>query len=195
MKSVYLFIFLITLSHISSASWTEDFAALKSIPRSYEDTGAICEELARLKIQKEYPRPQFEVLTGIAYETEDRVIGELDLVVFNTQLQRVIKIGEVKCWKDVPSALLKAQEQRARFLKTIRSNKPIQFRFTSTGEVLDPNTFENNTIEFFSVGQKGALDFGFDREVEYTFKELRDYRYEMLRCQSQGQCVKFSKGF
>lgn len=185
----YFLLFLTVLSQTSRAAWSEDFESLKTISRSYEDTGSICEELARLEMKKTFPSPQYEVLTGLAYETEARVLGELDLVIFDNQTQKVVKIGEVKCWKDVSAALLKAHEQRARFLKALKSSKPIQFRFTASGEAFDSKAIDAVT-EFFSIAQKGAMNLGFDSEINYSLKELRDYRYEMLRCQSLGLCLK-----
>jgi len=188
MKSLFT-LFVLFVSFSAHATWEEDFAQLKNIPRSYEDSGSICEEVGRLEMQKEFPAPQYSVIVGIAYGDEARVIGELDLVIFDNNLQKVIKIGEVKCWKDVRGGLEKAREQRARFLKAIRSNRSLRFFSTSTKEAFPQEKFEY-VQEFFSMAQKGSVAQGFDRELEYTLKEMHDYRYEMIRCQNQGRCVR-----
>jgi hypothetical protein len=102
---------------MSLASIQDEVAILKDIPRDYLDTGSICEEVARQETIKEYPAPQFEVLSGIAYETQDGTDGELDVIVFDSNTNKVIKIAEVKCWLKLDHALKKAHEQRARFFE------------------------------------------------------------------------------
>lgn len=183
--------FLITaflFSSIAAASWEQDFELLKDVPVSYEAAGTICEEIARLDMQVEYPAPQYNVLVGIAYGNEERVIGELDVVIFDNNIQKVAKIAEVKCWKDLKAGMEKAHEQRARFIKAIRSGKPLEFFSTSTKEVFPQEQFEN-VKEFFSIGQKGATAFGFERELEYTLLEVKHHRTDMIRCQNQGKCA------
>lgn len=189
MKSLSLLFLIWISSSMAYAAWEQDFEVLKDIPRSYEDSGSICEEVARLEMQREYPAPQYDVVLGIAYGDETRVIGELDVVIFDNNLQKVVKIAEVKCWKDVRAGLEKAKEQRARFLKAVRSTKPLRFFSTSTKQAFDIDKFKY-VGEFFSVAQKGSVALGFERELEYTLKEMRDYRYEMLRCQNQGKCAR-----
>lgn len=177
------------LSSVSFASWSEDFEALKDIPRSYEDSGAICEEVARLDMIKEYPAPQYDVVVGIAYGDVTRTIGELDVVVVDNNIQKVIKVAEVKCWKDVRGGLKKARDQRARFLKNLHSGKSLIFRSTSTKQVWEAEKFEQ-VRDFISIAQKGSTNQGFDQELEYTLQEMHQHRTDMLRCQKDGLCAK-----
>ncbi|NUN05976.1 MAG: hypothetical protein HUU57_09455 [Bdellovibrio sp.] len=171
------------------AGWAEDFEILKSVPRSYEDSGSICEEVARIEVAREFPAPQYDVLVGIAYSDGSRVVGELDLVIVDNNLQKVIQVGEVKCWKDVRGGLTKAQEQRSRYLKFKNANKVVNYVSTSTKETYSPEFFAH-VKEFFSMAQKGSTNQGFDRELTYTLKEMHDRRYEMIRCQNLGQCAR-----
>ena len=189
MKVVSLILGLLLSVSTASAVWAQDFSELKDIPRSYEDSGAICEEVARLEMQRTYPAPQYKVEVGIAYGDGSRIIGELDVVIFDNNLNKVLKIAEVKCWKDVRGGLQKAQEQRARFLKYNRSGKPLFFRWTSSNQTFDKEQFAFEK-EFFSITQKGSASQGFEVELEYTLKEMHQHRYEMIRCQNQGQCAK-----
>lgn len=185
-----LLVLLLSLSPLQAfCSWTEDFEALKSIPRSYEAAGTICEEIARLNVQKKYPAPQYNVLTGISYGNDQRVIGELDVIVFDTNINKVIQIAEVKCWKDLSDGLDKAHEQRARFLKNLRSSKSLIFRSTSSTETFAKEQFQY-VKEFITIGQLGAVQAGYDLELPYTLKELKGFSYEMIRCQHNGQCVR-----
>nr|BFD67058.1 hypothetical protein HAGR004_20800 [Bdellovibrio sp. HAGR004] len=180
---------LLLLASSAFADWAQDFEELKNIPRSYEDSGAICEEVARLDMQKEFPSPQYKVEVGIAYGDGSRTIGELDIVILDLQQNKVIKVAEVKCWKDIRGGLQKAMDQRARFMKHNNSSKPLYFRSTSSQQVFERELFED-VEEFFSIAQKGAASAGFDVELAYTLKEMHQHRTEMLRCQSQGICAK-----
>lgn len=184
-------VFVLALLFVSSAfaDWAQDFSELKEIPRSYEDAGSICEEVARLEMQREYPAPQYKVEVGIAYGDGTRTIGELDVVIFDTNLNKAIKVAEVKCWKDVPAGLQKAKEQRARFLKYNASGKSLYFHSTSTDQTFPREQF-GYVKEFFSIAQKGSLQDGFDVELSYTLREMHNYRFEMLRCQNKGLCAK-----
>lgn len=183
--------FAITLavSFPALATWADDFEELKNIPRSYEDSGSICEEIARLDVKKDFPAPQYEVINGIAYGDSTRVIGELDVVVLDRNLNKVVKIAEVKCWKDLRGGLRKAREQRSRFLANIASNKKLFFQSTS-----DKSTFQRSQFEyvqdFISIGQQGAVSSGYEQELNYSLRDLHKYRIEMLRCQDQGRCAK-----
>ncbi|UXR63392.1 hypothetical protein EZJ49_09925 [Bdellovibrio bacteriovorus] len=188
-KFVLLTSLLLLASGSAFADWAQDFEELKSIPRSYEDSGAICEEVARLDMQKEFPAPQYKVEVGIAYGDGSRTIGELDIVIMDLRQNKVIKIAEVKCWKDVRGGLKKAMDQRARFLKYNNSSKPLFFRSTSSHQAFERELFDE-VEEFFSIAQKGSASQGFDVELAYTLKEMHDHRTDMLRCQSQGLCAK-----
>lgn len=168
--------------------WATDFEQLVRIERSFEDSGAVCEEVARLQVQRTYPNPQFEVFTGIFYADSERVIGELDIVVLDSQLQKVVQIAEVKCWKEPASGLEKALQQRKRFLKTLRSAKELVFRSAFSGEhVLSKQAFQG--IENFkTIGQKGTSAIGYDEEMPYTLLEFQELRRKVMNCQKRSEC-------
>ncbi|MEN0059244.1 MAG: hypothetical protein AAGB31_10460 [Bdellovibrio sp.] len=189
MKPCLLFVSLLITSSAAFASWAEDFAELKNVPRNYEDAGSICEEIARLDMQREYPAPQYSVEVGIAYGDGTRTIGELDVVIFDNNTHKVLKVAEVKCWKDVRGGLKKAQEQRERFLRNIKSGKNLIFQSTSTHQNFDAERFRY-IQDFFSIAQKGSESQGFDYEMAYTLREMHDYRFQMIRCQEQGRCAR-----
>lgn len=189
----FLFVALsLVFSTSAFAGWSEDFAALKNVPRSYEDAGAICEEVARLDFKKEYPTPQYTVEVGIAYGDGMRTIGELDVVVFDNNTHKVIRIAEVKCWKKMGAGLDKALNQRARFLKNIRSGGNIILESTTTHQEYDRSAFEY-VNDFITVGQKGSVSAGYDKELNYTLKELHEHQMDMIKCQNQGQCARPQK--
>lgn len=163
------------------------FEALKNNPRSYEDKGAICEEIAKVFLQKKYPEPQYSIHIGIAYGDLTSTIGELDEVIIDNSSNKVLKILEVKCWTDLAAGKEKAEQQRSRFLKNIRSTKELYFISTSTQNDFDQNLFEG-VNDFVSIGQKGAVASGYDFELPFTMKEIMNLRSRLLRCQSDGNC-------
>lgn len=171
------------------ASWDDDFQLLKDRPRSYEVAGAICEELARLKFEKQYNNSNYEIEVGIAYGDRQRTIGELDIIVFRREPRSVIHIAEVKCWKDMPAGLEKARDQRLRFLKNIKSTHAIYFQSTSRDQMFSVDQFRNVT-SFSTIGQKGSLEAGYDIELDYDLRELHHLSMEMIRCQDRNECAK-----
>ncbi|MBK7892801.1 MAG: hypothetical protein IPJ84_18715 [Bdellovibrionales bacterium] len=197
MRQVFFFVMALMVSLPASADWASDFEQLKNHPRSYEDSGAICEEIARLDLEREYemhfPDAQIEVLNGIGYADENGTLGELDVVVFKTDVEtnqkNVVQIAEVKCWKDINGGLEKAREQRARFVKALRSSKELKFYSTSSAMHFERTAF-SASVQFITIGQKGAGANGYDRELQYELLELHRFRNEMVRCQFHGQCAR-----
>jgi hypothetical protein len=165
----------------------EDFRALKDSGIDYEVVGAICEEVTRLRFEEEYPSNQYAVVTGVEYSDGNRTIGELDVVVFKNSTQQVIRIAEVKCWKNTKSAMAKARDQRQRFLRTIQSGRQTFFKSLHSDYKFKRENFVGAT-DFIAVAQKGSKESGFDRELPYELKELMQLRKMMLECQSNHQC-------
>lgn len=190
MRSLLLVIF-VFISHHAYASPEFDsmYDELKSLPRNYEAKGAICEEVAKVLLEKDYPQPRYTVHVGIAYGDLEKVIGELDEVIVDNETQKVVKIFEVKCWTDMKAGLEKAQEQRARFLKSIRNPSRLYFSSTSTDQEFSSQMFIG-TQSFAAIGQKGSKAIGYDIEFPLTMKELMDLRLQLLRCQNWSTCPK-----
>lgn len=187
---VTLFLFvLMSLGAIASPEIDQIFDSLKGLPRSYETKGAICEEVAKVLLEKDYPPPRYSVHVGIAYGDLERVIGELDEVIIDHNENKVIKIIEVKCWTDLKAGRDKAHEQRARFLKSIRNPQKLYFTSTSTDQEFSPAQFVG-VNSFAAIGQKGAKAVGYDLEFPFTMKELMDLRLQLLRCQNWSTCPK-----
>ncbi len=181
---------LMTLSSFNAVADIEaDFQALKNITISYEAKGTICEQVAKLRFAERFPEPQYGVITGIAYRNVSETIGELDIVVFDRLSGDVVEIAEVKCWKDLDDGYAKALEQRARFQKAIRSNKPLTFQSTADQSVFQQSQFAK-VSSFKSIAQKGAVAVGYDLELEYTLPQLLKLRSRILMCRTVGECPK-----
>lgn len=182
----FMFALIIISSNAAFASIEDDYLVLKDSGKNFEVTGTICEEVARLRMAEQFREPEYKVVTGIAYGDGSRTIGELDVIVFNAD-DKVVKVGEVKCWRNMASGLKKAKEQRARFLKAIKNNHGLKFVSTSTKEVYRPAQFKGIN-DFISIAQQGSTSVGFDMELDSTLSSLMELRGRIMQCQNSGQC-------
>ena len=185
------FVFIATLlaSSLSFAAWSEDFLEIKNTPRNYTDSGAICEELAKVQFEKEFDKKNYEVVVGIAYGDGQRTIGELDVVIFDKNANSAVKVTEVKCWSNLSGGLTKAHQQRARFLANIETDKKIFFKSTATLKSYSMEQFKTVT-EFTTLGQKGSVQAGYDAELDYELSELHRMSSQMIQCQNHGECAR-----
>lgn len=158
---------------------------LRDSGEDYEIVGVICEQAARLDLAREYPSPRYEVKTGIAYGTQHRTVGELDVIVFDADRSAVL-VGEVKCWRNLNGARKKAANQRQRFLDAMASGKPYLFFKKHDGSYEHKQFAE--VKDFISIAQGGAKEAGFTRELDFSLEELMQARKELLTCQSSGAC-------
>ncbi|WP_415064021.1 hypothetical protein [Bdellovibrio sp.] len=188
-KIIFLSILSVLFSAVCFAGDIEPvFEALKSSAVNYEPDGAVCEQVARLRLQEDYPDKDFLLATGIEYSTGGQTLGELDLVVINRTTQKVVLVMEVKCWKNYGQALDKAKAQRDRFTWNL-TKYPHQIRFTTYSDLhLRPEQFEGNATVFRSLSHAGGIRHGFDMELGFTLSELRDLRMKLLKCQAWGGC-------
>lgn len=188
-----ILVLIASMAQVCFAGLAQDFDLIKNTGRDLEPTGAICEEVAKLRFAEKYPEPQYRVYVGIEYSDSERTVGELDIVVMNNETQSADVIAEVKCWKAPKNGLKKAHEQRARFLTNVHSGKALKFSWIENPSVALRKAQFNTAKIFLSVAQSGAKADGFDEELPYTLKELMDLRSDILRCQDSGQCPKPSR--
>lgn len=172
-------------------SWAglgEDFRDLRDSGANYEVVGVVCEEVTRLRFQEEFPAPKYGVTTGVEYGDGQRTIGELDVVVYEANTHQVVRVAEVKCWKDNNGAIAKAREQRSRFIRTLQSGRTVYFRSLSSQIQFRKDHFMRNQ-QYMAVAPKGSTAAGFERELSYELRELMQLRQMMLKCQSSQQCA------
>jgi Holliday junction resolvase-like predicted endonuclease len=163
-----------------------DYAALKDSGAYLGITGTICEEVARLDVADEYKEPEYSVVTGIAYGNSRKVIGELDVIVFENRTGDVVKIAEVKCWKDLEGGLQKAMDQRQRFLKNVQKGG-LYFQSTHDKRQYSQKHFRK-VKDFETIGQQGAKDYGYTRELEHSLEDLMALRKRIMDCQATAEC-------
>ena len=173
----------------SFAGLGEDFNKLKNSGTDYEVVGAVCEEVTKLRFQEEFPAPRYAVTTGVEYGDGSRTIGELDVVVYEAQTNQVLRVAEVKCWKDNAGAIAKAHDQRNRFIRTLKSGRTVYFRSLNSQTQFRKDHFMRNQ-QYMAVAPKGSKSAGFDVELEYELKELMQLRQMMIQCQSKQVCAR-----
>ena len=82
--------------------------------------GSMCEHFAYIEQSKIYKDNRYKLLQNIEYRSGKKIIGELDLIVFDKNTKKVIKIFEVKCSKNIFDANTKSDIQINRFKDNIR---------------------------------------------------------------------------
>lgn len=188
MSHLFSIVLVLFASH-AFAGLGEDFNKLKHSGSDYEVVGTVCEEVAKLRFQEEFPSSKFEVITGVEYNDGSRTIGELDVVVFEKFSMKVVRVSEVKCWRDLGGALSKAHSQRKRFVNHLNSNKPIYFRSLHSQHQFKEAHFLS-VRDFTAVAQMGSKSAGFDYELPYDLKDLMKLRQMMMECQDKGICTR-----
>lgn len=181
---------------VSVQTWADikdDFEDLKNNGLDYTQVGVVCEEVAKLRFQELYPSPQYSVITGVEYSDQDGVVGELDLVVFENKTAVAVVVGEVKCWNNSSKGIIKAMEQRQRFITNVKSKRALEFKYLKDEDQTFTKTQFNKVEKYHYISQKGTKKAGFDVELPYTLGELMQLREDIMKCQSSRQCTRPAK--
>lgn len=163
------------------------FEALQDSGEKFFITGTVCEQVAKLNLEKIYRAPEYTVTTGIQYGSKSRVVGELDVIVFRNSNQSATVIAEVKCWNNFSTAIKKAKEQRKRFIETLGSGRKLSV--TCGGQECDLTEKNFNQVQkFISISQDGGTEKGFDMTLGYSLDEMMALRQQLMTCQERGEC-------
>lgn len=163
------------------------FERLKDSAENYEIVGAICEQVAKLEMEEQYPADKYFITSGIEYGDNSRTIGELDVIIFDKSTNKAQVSAEVKCWKNLEGARKKALNQRNRFIATLKSGRHIYMHNKQDGEYRKEQF--DSVKRFLSIAQNGSVKAGFEVELSYTLDELMKLRSLLLECQSRGECA------
>lgn len=169
-----------------------DFEKIKNFGHNLQKAGTVCEDLAFIRFKENFKEPTYTVMSGIEYLGEYGVIGELDVIIKDNRIQKIIGVTEVKCWRTPDSAFAVYSNQKNRLIHTLKT-EPLKFRIAGT------TTYITNQIEFddnfkmTSLGQKDTRQFGFDYELEYSLKELDELKDMVSNCQSKNKCKRPNK--
>lgn len=181
---VLSFVALFFSFNAQAAPIKELFEELRDSAMNYEVVGTVCEQVARIELEKTYPESEYQIVNGIEYGDNTRTIGELDVVIFKKSTKKAVLVGEVKCWRDLKGALAKAKDQRQRFIRSL--SKKIDLHDSEFS--YDKSQF-SNVEKYVAIAPQGAKAAGFDIDMENTLNELMDLRKMLIQCQDQGQCA------
>ena len=171
----------------------EAFDRLKTIPEDYSSFGTICDRVGKLELEEFFPAYEYEILIGVEYRYNSRILGELDLVVFRRSDGEAIMITEVKCSSSFKRALEKAHGQLQRFVSAISSGKDIKIYLKKDrSRVFRIDQFDENP-EILTMSQKYGTRAGFDLEIGLSLEQARDLRDRLVRCQFKKQCPSIAK--
>jgi|GEM_PF-1299489 len=184
-----VFVFFFALSSFA-ADLNADYEALRNNGEKYQVIGTVCEQVAMLRMKEKYPSPQYAVYTGIEYFSEKRTIGELDVTVLDNAAgtSKAVVVAEVKCWKNLDSARVKALDQRKRFQKWIASDRPVQIKLRGEKPVSFTRDQFKQVNSYLAISQSGGQSSGFEMTLDYTLEELMALRTKILECRSRGEC-------
>lgn len=188
MKQIFVLIFglLLGAGSFASGNLNEMFDNLKDRAVDYTPTGQVCEQVARVQFSEQYPTDRFDLNVGVEYGYQGKTIGELDLVVTDKNTKEVVLVGEVKCWRDAKSALSKALNQRARFIRSLKNYQGSLVFDAKEGVPFSAGQFVSP--KYVAISQEGTKYAGFDAELGFSLNELMTLRDQLMQCQSQGQC-------
>ena len=148
------------------------FERIRDLKFDYGRVGSVLEALAFLELQQVYPEPEYEILSGLQYQNYDNhTAGELDLVVWEKKSRRAIKVYEVKLSLNLSRAHKLALAQLERFKTHLKEKNISGFIYNrNRGRFFRVSQFKE--IESFEiVGSQGALEEGYDREIDLSREE------------------------
>lgn len=176
-------------SNAALANLTEEdyFDELSRIPANYKVFGTVCEEMARIDLEKEFPKDFYDIRVGIQYRDNSRTIGELDIIVFRRSDEEAVLIGEVKCWRNLKGALKKANRQLNRFQDNCGRGGQINY----VDREFEYHWSQFDEVQrYWKISQLGGRKEGFDRVLTLDLEAIKRLHGRLLSCQSNGQCAR-----
>jgi len=148
------------------------FEQLKDLDVNYKVIGYILEEIAKIQLQSAYPRGKYEIIGGLQYqEAGGRTVGELDIVVLDRNAGTAELVAEVKLSGNLFRAGRKASTQLGRFRNYLNSGKITKFHFIENPSLVFTAVQFENVEKYWRIGNTGAIDAGFDYEIDLTREE------------------------
>ena len=148
------------------------FDQLKDLDVNYKVIGYILEKLAKIQLQSAYPRGKYEIIGGLQYqEAGGRTVGELDIVVLDREAGTAELVAEAKLSGNLYRAGRKASSQLGRFQNYLNSGKIAKFHFIENPSRVFTMAQFKDVDEYWRIGNTGAIDAGFDYEIDLTREE------------------------
>lgn len=155
---------------------------------NFHNRGVVCEQIAFMLLRMQLPPDQFIVDRNVRIEGRmDKVLGELDIVVFSHALGRVVLVGEVKCWSNLNKAANKADRQLKVFAKAVDQRRGLQL-ISKRGHRFQRKHFMSGPVQYIRIGPKGAGLSGFELELPISLHQMETHFTDISEYQSQRQC-------
>lgn len=182
-----LFYLCLFFSTLCLADIKSDFEKIKNFGHNLQKAGTVCEDLAFIYFKENYKEPTYTVMSGVEYIGEYGVIGELDVIVKDNRIQKIISVTEVKCWRTPESAFTVYNNQKNRLIHTLKT-EPLVFRLAGTNTYITDHIYFDDNFKMTSLGQKDTRQYGFDFELEYNLKQLDELKDMVSNCQAKNKC-------
>ena len=191
MQNLSVFGLFLVSSLFSALVWAGDiqaaFDSIKDSGANFKVEGAVCEQLEIIRLKAIYPEDKYIVTGGLTYGLGENAMGELDVLILDRNTNKVVLLEEVKCWKDLSNAMVKATGQRDRFFwNLVKSPREMIFR-SNDGRTYSVDQFTPE-IPFKFVAQAGSVKKGFDIELDLSLRELDELRLLVIQCQKSDLC-------
>ncbi|NJL19275.1 MAG: hypothetical protein HC901_03050 [Bdellovibrionaceae bacterium] len=145
------------------------FEKIKDLPFDYGKVGSVLEALAVVDMGARYPAPKYSIRHGVEYQdSTGRTAGEIDLIVWDEEQQRAVRVYEVKLSGNPERAMQTAKEQIKRLKEHVKEGNISRF--------LDPvDRGRTYTVEQFRNVEKwgyyGCKGMDWEEEYDITREE------------------------
>ncbi len=150
----------------------ENFEKIRDLKFDYGKMGNVFTAVASLDLKEEFKEPDYEILNGIDFKDLDgKKAGALDLVVWDNKKKEAAKVFLVKASANFPRAL-KIGEKQVNLFKTMLEDRDIGDMDSRNYPFRVFRVYEFRNIDHFGIiGLKGAVEKGWEREVDLTRDE------------------------
>ena len=150
----------------------EYYEKIRDLKFDFGKMGNVFTAVALLELREEFKGQDFEILNGIDFQDLDgKKAGVLDLVVWDKKKKEAAKVFLVKASANFPRALKIGEKQVERF-KTMLEDRDIGDMDSRNYPYRVFRVYEFRNIDNFGlIGLKGAVERGWEREVDLTRDE------------------------
>ncbi len=150
----------------------EFYEKIRDLKFDFGKMGNVFSAVALIELGEEFMRQDFEILNGIDFlDLDGKKAGTLDLVVWDKKKKEAAKVFLVKASANFPRALKIGEKQVERF-KTMLEDRDIGDMDSRNYPYRTFRVYEFRNIDHFGlIGLKGAVERGWEREVDLTREE------------------------
>lgn len=154
---------------------------IRDLDFNWRQVGSVLEALGYRRLEALFPAPRYAIYHGLQYhDSTGRTLGEIDLLVFDTEANLVAAVYECKISGNPRRALEHAEEQLARFRDALRHHDVA--RFTPTGGPTRAWIAADfrELRDFRTVGGANTARQGYDLEIDLSRAEADQLQAMLL---------------